>query len=1289
MDVIKLPKDLGKKELLEELNARLKRNEVTLDWSRVEKASPPKLAALVAGLSLDVHADILGVDTVPEHLQQPLMAALERVREKLEREKLAAEEEDVPRPPSGTPAVFTAEEEVAPEPADPPPGEEEGQTEPPRPLLEAPDAVTLREELEDMVVRDLLGPRGGPEEELLGRARPRDNYILGILVGRRATDDKPAGDEVDVDDQEELAVADSGGDDNGPQESSDAIETMRPSSLGLSFCVGEEVTKVQVTARWGRYERRPSTVATKEDGSPELCWKRTPVEGTRPLELVDGKLGPVAPTEHAPHVVLRGICRTLKGQRVVSLFLVNEQTEPKRNRDEATLFQPELVVEGLEGAEVFRKRALVRDGSGADPLTREEAEAMDMLYRHHVEFAVGHGVAVHAEPVPGNPERAARVATRVVPSYEVPVQDAPGSDELPGLKGLELDMKTLSELDGAALLASLEPLAGAYEDWIDAQEKRLHRGDDGLAAHREAGAMALERCRRTLARLREGLTVLREDTDARLAFRMANRAMWLQRTRSLYSEKRRRAKDDKERLAITYASLDEPRNRTWRPFQLAFVLLNVPSLARLDHPERGDDAEAVADLLWFPTGGGKTEAYLGVAAFTLFIRRLQGVVEGRRGDAGISVLMRYTLRVLTLQQFQRAAALLCACEVIRQSDKARWGEEVFRLGLWVGSKTTPNRTEDADEAIKRIKGNAPQKSSRGTPAQLTHCPWCGARIDPGQHLEVLLYNVGPGRTLTYCGDPDGKCLFSRRQSKGEGLPVLVVDEEIYRLLPCMLIATVDKFAQMPWNGLTQMLFGQVDKRCSRHGWRSPEMQDSDTHPKGPGMSAAKSEPVGPLRPPDLIIQDELHLISGPLGTLTGLYETAVDRLATWEVDGRRVRPKVIASTATVRRASEQVHQLFLRQVQVFPPHGLEVKDNFFARQVDTSRKPGRRYIGVCAPGRRLKGTLIRVYVAYLAAAQALFDKYGSAVDPWMTLVGYFMSLRELAGMRRMVDDDVRARLRDTDRRGLARRKAPIPRELTSRINAEQIPELLDQLEVQFVHGMKPGEGPRPIDVLLATNMISVGVDVKRLGLMVTAGQPKSTAEYIQATSRVGRTFPGLVCTVYNWSRPRDLSHYESFEHYHATFYKHVEALSVTPFSARALDRGLSALLVSLVRLCGTRFNRNEHAQAVTREEAAVQAAVEAITTRARAVTESQDTGEEVRRMLERRLELWGVKALDVRAGTRLGYRGTKDGATRPLLSKPEGGPWEEFTCLNSLRDVEGMVPLVLSDTDEGDGKEVW
>jgi hypothetical protein len=259
----------------------------------------------------------------------------------------------------------------------------------------------------------------------------------------------------------------------------------------------------------------------------------------------------------------------------------------------------------------------------------------------------------------------------------------------------------------------------------------------------------------------------------------------------------------------------------------------------------------------------------------------------------------------------------------------------------------------------------------------------------------------------------------------------------------MLIAMLDRFAQMAWQGPVQTLFGQVTGWCPRHGFGSPELENTNSHQVTGRFPAIATRPHALLRPPDLIIQDELHLISGPLGSLVGIYEGAVDQLAAWQVDGKKVRPKEIASTATVRRAAAQVSALSNRQVHLFPPPGLEAGANLFSRELPASdAAPGRLCLGVCAAGRRLKPALIRVYVAALGAGQTLYEEYGEAADPFLTAVGYFSSLRELGGMRRLVDDDVRSLLTQIGARGLKKRNLRLPHaveELTSRKSAIEIP----------------------------------------------------------------------------------------------------------------------------------------------------------------------------------------------------------------------------------------------------------
>lgn len=585
-------------------------------------------------------------------------------------------------------------------------------------------------------------------------------------------------------------------------------------------------------------------------------------------------------------------------------------------------------------------------------------------------------------------------------------------------------------------------------------------------------------------------------------------------------------------------------------------------------------------------------------------------------------------------------------------------------------------------------------AGRTSPAQLTSCPWCGSEISARRDVEV---NTSVGRTTIYCSDSVGGCEFSKGKSSDKphpGLPVSVVDEEIYHRPPSMMIATVDKFAMMAWRGETRTLFGRATTECPRHGLLWPDADCSGTHNARGALPRTTVKTIAPIRPPDLIIQDEFHLISGPLGTMVGLYETAIDELCSWSLGGKTVRPKVVASTATVRKATEQVNNVFMRRVAVFPPHGLDVADNFFSIQRSIETLPGRRYLGVCSPGSSRPAMLIRVYVAFLTAAQALFDRFGQAADPYMTTVGYFNSLRELGGMKRLCEDDVQTRsyrveMSAVGRPGLAQRSVANVRELTSRVSSRDIPKYLDQLEVKFnatfdsaedAYVTRWAEGQaRAIDVVLATNMLSVGVDVNRLGLMVVNGQPKGTAEYIQATSRVGRSSPGLVCTVLTWARPRDLSHYETFEQYHGTFYKHVEAQSVTPFSPRAMDRGLTGTLLSVMRVDNATFNPNPGAGALDRPDRAEAAeARDLVVERAWAVSGEDGTRQLAAAELKSRLDEWSAEA-NV-PGRTLAYekKGPARATTVGLLKRPGLQPWDDFTVPMSMREVEPGVRLVMN-----------
>jgi len=1130
----------------------------------------------------------------------------------------------------------------------------------------------VRELLQHAVIDDLLGPADGPFEEIIGM-RVRDRYLVGKLAPQNTV----------IEEEDDLSTA---GDQAGVEETAQETnastnQSLVPSSLGFTFCVDGKAESVVLYASWGSYESTESERVDENTGRPFQCWRRTPSQGTVVVSLKERTIDPLVIDVHCPGVIIQGSVGAplQNGDRLVTFFLVNNQTSPEQNVDEAWIFQPKLIVSDPENSPIFRRRPL-QDTDGFD----DERESLEMIYRRQVEFAVGHGVSVHARTAVGDDQHAVEISTSILPQHEVPITETPGLDDedRPAMRRMveegSLDMERLANLERPELIAVLTSLTEDYTEWIGEQESRATKD---VSDFLNAAENAMDQCKQVLERLKKGIEVLESDDKALESFRFTNQVMASQRIHSIYTLLKRRGVDK------DIDTLNVPKNRSWYPFQLAFILLSIPSITDPAHPDRTEPLEAYADLLWFPTGGGKTEAYLGVAAFTMAIRRLQDKLGGFDSGRGLGVIMRYTLRLLTLQQFQRATTLICAMEVLRRTDKDKWGTEPFTIGLWVGDKVTPNSTDVSHNAILAIRNR--QLPKTGSPAQLTSCPWCGSKIMEGRDIAV---NRDIKRTFIFCGDKLGRCDFSRSKSKDLGLPVLVVDEEIYRRPPTMLIATVDKFAMMAWRGQVRTLFGIATQECERHGLLWPGSDCKGDHQKKGSLSSTSVKLITQIRPPDLIIQDEFHLISGPLGTMVGLYETAVDELSTWNIDDKAIRPKIIASTATVRKASEQMNNVFLRKVAVFPPHGLDIDDNFFSVQRSIDKKPGRRYMGICSPGSSRPAVLIRVYVALLTASQSLFERFGQLADPYMTIVGYFNSLRELGGMKRLSEDDVQTRayrvqMSNIARPGLSQRSISNVDELTSRVLSKDIPGKLDRLEVKFKSTWEKGE-TRAIDIELATNMFSVGVDVNRLGLMVMNGQPKNTAEYIQATSRIGRFFPGLVCTVLTWSRPRDLSHYETFEHYHATFYKHVEAQSVTPFSPRALDRGLTGIMVSMLRLNNEHLCPNLGAHAlINTSNPEVDDVRHSIADRTWKVS-NKLVKQNAETMILDRIDYWVKEA--GRPGRRLGYETERrQGDVAPLLKKPGAIAWEKFTVPTSMREVEPGVKLIMDVSNLSDNHPAW
>lgn len=1114
------------------------------------------------------------------------------------------------------------------------------------------NSLEVRARLVEALKLDLVGPWAGhalAEERLPGRVRPSNWYLTGFLIPSGTPPEKSG--DADEDDDIGETPESAGLPEESNEERKAAKKGFFPSSMGLSFLVPKETHALIVTVRWGDYAQ---VEVEGEDGKPLSVWQRKPREVDVPVALT-GTDDPVAHGVAGSRGLQLLVVERLiaaddlaahipQGTRSVSVFLVNhrapagpEEGEP----DLAYAFQPEIEV---QSDHPFVPRPDLR-GAGADEWDDQVA---DLHYAGTPEYATGHAISAEWEIVDG---KCQLLRTAWVPSAEV---EKTTTVEVPGV---ELSMEQLGELaDGAAAEAALRPLVGQYRKWIEERRTDIATLQ---GTRRETAEQLLRFANIAADRIERGIAVLAHDADALDAFRVANRVV----TRAL-----------RKRLGI--------ETPCWRAFQLAFLLLNLPGLADPRDPHR-----ETVDLLFFPTGGGKTEAYLGLAAFAMVLRRLRHPGEKGLGGAGVSVIMRYTLRLLTLDQLARAAGLVCALELEREAGTARYGEWPFEIGLWVGKAATPNilgrkgdnRSDSARIKVRQFKADPKGKPS---PIPLENCPWCGTRFGPNS-FALLPNDDHPRELRIVC--TNFECDFTRDRA----LPIVAVDEQLYRRLPAFLIATVDKFACLPWVGQAGALLGGVERHDTTGFYGAAD----------PGMGTRLT---APLPPPDLVIQDELHLISGPLGTMAGLYEAAIEALCVREIEDRAVRPKIVASTATVRRAQDQIQALFARPLtQVFPPPGPDRRDSFFARTVSSSELPARLYLGIAAQGRNPKVLMRKTLVPLMAAAERSYRDAGghknheNPADPYMTVLGYFNSLRELGGARRILEEEVQstikaygARKRVGEESGLFQDRKTFSEvvELTSRVSTDKVAEARRRLECGFFAEQR-------VDCAIATNMISVGLDISRLGLMVVLGQPKTHAEYIQATSRVGRDDkrPGLVVTLLNIHKPRDRSHYERFRHYHETFYRSVEAGSITPFSARALDRGFAGALVGLARHVEPALTPPQGVAKIVEVRASLERRLlDAFLERVRQQPFADEAEREERlRSVQNRvvdlLDSWRKVFDDYwAAGVQVQYQKYELKGPRPLLREMldevfESAHHRKFRANRSLRDVEPEVNLFLND----------
>lgn len=813
----------------------------------------------------------------------------------------------------------------------------------------------------------------------------------------------------------------------------------------------------------------------------------------------------------------------------VTVMLVNGLTESpvKSNR---CIFQSKIEIGTDNNSFVFLESNPNSDVSAMD----DEERSLDLLYRHKKIYGTGLGTSVDWE-IDDNGKGS--IWNDFFPITEVPSMSfsLPKNDLL---GDGELSMKYLSDLDSSdreTKLKSMRSLVDLYRQWVEDLEKTAAKLD---ARYVSAAAKNVQECKCAYQRMYAGIETLRSNDNAYRAFLLANRAMFMQRIHIAMQSEMAQANADRypgdEEISDRLCGMDYSRESDvscrWRPFQIAFLLMDINSIADDRSPER-----SIVDLIWFPTGGGKTEAYLGLTAFTIFYRKL----EHPKQSAGTAVVMRYTLRLLAAQQFTRAATLICACEYIRQDCALKChrypayplGKDPITIGLWIGGTHIPNKNEDADFHLDKLRKVSNyyyvrNEKERHNKFQVLKCPWCGTKMVKDDKDKKLVgewgYSMSGKHFYMFC--PHEDCDFTKR------LPIQIIDEELYQTPPTLLFGTVDKFAMLPWDGRIGSFFGI----------------GSDN------------------RTPELIIQDELHLISGALGTIVGLYETAVDAIC----GQKGVYPKVIASTATIRRAKEQCSVLYNREVVQFPAPGLDAEDSFFAKESAINHDDGvygRKYVGIMPSGKTKAMAEIRAMAALLQKAYTM-DLPDPVKDKLWTLTVYFNSLKDLGKASTLVDDDVKDFIVRTANRMFTTRRLIISAdELTSRVSTTELNETLDKLEK--IEYSKENEAAKRYasNVLLATNMISVGIDVARLNVMLMIGQPKLTSEYIQASSRVGRSFPGVAFVQYDATKSRDRSHYERFRSYHESFYRFVEPTGATPFSRPARERALHAVLISMMR----------------------------------------------------------------------------------------------------------------------------
>lgn len=1033
----------------------------------------------------------------------------------------------------------------------------------------------VRQKILDAVRKDLIGPASDCEQ--LNEV-PTSSYITGLLY--------PADTDVTEDENyNDVEFTEKNFDADGEtlevgifeeEEPEDRVKGgfQKPSSIGVSFYVSNDVQKVNAYINWGKYyaeqvQGEAIDKTLEEDAENKKKKKHTIYIREQMNDVVEINFNEMGRSKQIPlesngNIYIYVMKMQLdNGYKMVSVYLHNnDKSDGDEKEYEKVMFQVEMLIADDLMSPIFVPEYLCRKVELED----------EYYYKGRPVYARGRGCAATWEKK-AEEINATAIKSSFIPDYEIPSVSAQ-IDDMPEHAFSMLQMG--SPKKKSEVIQNLRTLTEMYGSWITdvlTNDEAMH--DDKFKA---TGQTIIDKCNDANRRMNAGIDLIENNDKVYQAFVFMNQAMYLQRSITAFS------KDYGNGIPCSLKDYmtDMPEkgrkkdHSEWRPFQIAFVLLNMCGIMDGESPERD-----IVDLLYFPTGGGKTEAYLGLIAFTIAYRRLTVSDEtDYEKDGGVTVFLRYTLRLLTTQQRDRLMRLIVAMEQLREKNEKLYGKERISIGFWVGGNVTPNKFSEYNDSDQFKKREFIRKLTK----QIIKCPYCGKPITRDE------YDINEKGKYVKIHCADDNCMFSLKT--GRTIPVYLVDEEIYAKCPTVIISTVDKFARLPWSERVGLLFGRTDRYCSRCGHIAIGEKHAGRHNAdvAAGLERAETVACKPFYPPELIIQDELHLITGPLGTIYGGYETVVEEMCCIEKNGKKIRPKYIVSTATIRNAGEQIKFLYGRnEFAQFPPSGFDTRDSFFikevplptenlvdvseekiSRMISDGKKPFRQYAGICASGQSVKTTLIRLYSIILQTALdiAKNPEYEDYIDPYYTLIGYFNSIRELGGGAvRLLDDDIASRIRVVKNKYNSSEQRYLSfegkKEITSRIPSWEIAQVLEKLAISYD---KNKEKQGCYDVVIATNMIAVGMDVDRLGLMSVVGQPKQNSEYIQATSRVGRQHPGIIFTVYNPYRPRDLSNYENFVGFHSQMYRYVEGTTATPFAARARDRVLHALVVSLLRL---------------------------------------------------------------------------------------------------------------------------